>query len=129
MIEHVWIQRVYPPGDVFEFYEDDVELVHRDAVTEDRLEDVLRCLDAEERGVRMPSGLKSVRVADAPDVASPPPSGTPPRRAAPDPHVGPDVGTSTGYVRGGAAVEPPPWLKASPEEVARRNAPQDGKRW
>ena len=140
MIESVWIQRVYPPGDVFEFCLEDQELLHRDLVTEDRLDDVLRCLDAEGRGIRMPSGLKSCRATDAPEEIpsassggdvpggarryrdGPPRGGTGMRR--PRTPVGGDEDGAGATPKGG----PPAYLLASAEEVARRNSEHRG-RW
>ena len=122
MIEHVWIQRVYPPGDVFEFCLEDQELLHRDLVTEDRLDDVLRCLDAEGRGIRMPSGLKSVRVTDAPTEASRAASGI----SGPDGASICRDGPPRGVVGHADAGGPPAYLVASAEEVAKRNAEHRG---
>ena len=92
----------------------------------------LRCIDAEERGIRMPSKLKSVAVADAPDVASGPSSGADISDDAMHPHVGPDVDTSghrraTGRDGGDtSAIQKgseglPEHLRMTPEQAAKLN--------
>lgn len=68
----VWIQRVYGSGDVFEYFQDDQELLHSECVGEDRLEDVARCMKADELGKRMPTDMRSL--ADVPLPLPPSPS-------------------------------------------------------
>ena len=92
----VWIQRVYGPGEVFEYFQDDQELMHAECVGQDRLEDVARCMKADELGKRMPTDMKS--------LAEPPPS-----LPSPSPGSAP-------------VTDVPEYLQVSPEEAERLNS-------